>query len=742
MRLLLVEDNPADADLVREACEELPVTLEVLSDGDAALAYLRQAPPFTTAPRPDLVLLDLKIPGTRGLEVLAKLAERGNSVPIVVLTSSSAPADLAAAYRLGARACFAKPATRLDALIVTILQFFERAMPPPSEPPPPDQESTSRPRAIEADLVQHAAEAIGAIDLDGRIIVWNAAAEDLYGYLRREVVGQSVEVIIPPERRDEWRRIFDGVRNGAPLRQMRTERVDRRGTKLHVELTLSPIRDATGEITGVSVIARDATEQTAAEDRFRLAVEASSSAMVMVDAQGTVVMANQAAARLFGLEHEGMTGASIEEFVPELARERRPHHRAQFLRSPTMRAMSGRAVRGRRRDGREVSIEVGLNPIETRDGTFVLCSIVDLTERERAEERFRLAVEASPSGIVMVDEDGTILLANAELERMFGYERGELIGQRVERLIPGRFRERHAGYRASFVVTPESRSMGSGRDLFGLRKDGTEFPVEVGLNPIRTPDGTLVLSTIVDITARKEAESALEQQRAELARSNEELEQFAYVASHDLQEPLRMVASYTSLLSERYRDVLDARGEKYIRYIQEGASRMRQLIDDILQYSRVRRGATLRRVEAGACLMAARANLALTIRDRRAQMDFAVGEEVVVQGDETQLTLLFQNLLSNALKFTPGEAPRVRVFVEEDGAFYRFAVEDEGVGVPPEHAARIFEMFERLHGRDRYAGTGIGLAICRRIVEHHGGTIWVESDGVRGSTFFFTLPRP
>ena len=738
-RVLLVEDNVGDIELVRDALDE--VRLEVAHDGEQALALLREA----TTP-PDLVLLDLKLPRLDGLGFLARVADhpRLKTIPMVVLTSSQAPRDVARAYDLGARACFAKPSTGLRKLLHDILSFVGQGLPRP-EPNPRDQE---RPRELSAEvrrawhlaaIVDSAADAIIGTAMDGTITTWNRAAEALYGYPAETALGRHIHLIVPETRRAELAAILDRVATGTE-QHLRTIRVDRSGREIHVSLTLSPIRDSGGAIIGKSAIARDITEQAHAEERFRLAVEASPSAMLMIDAAGRIVLSNAEAERLFGYSRDELVGTRIDVLVPARFRDGHPDHRASFMRAPRARAMgAGRELYGVRKDGREVPVEIGLNPIETPSGTFVLSSIVDITGRRQAEEKFRLAVAASPSGIVMVDAGGTIVLVNAETERMFGYASGELTGKSVDALVPARFRGQHAHHRSSFADAPEARTMGTGRDLYGLRKDGTEFPVEVGLTPIETDEGRLVLSTIVDITERKLAEDALSSQARELARSNEELEQFAYVASHDLQEPLRMVSSYTELLAERYGDQLDEKGARYIEHAQDGAKRMRGLIDDLLAYSRVRtRGGELVPTLAEPSLRRAMQNLSIACRESNAIID-AYLDDVCVLADQTQLSQVFQNLLSNSIKFRRDEQPRITVRAHREGRSFVFSVRDDGIGIAPEHSERIFQMFERLHTRTAYAGTGIGLALCKRIIDRHGGRIWVESDGSTGSTFLFTL---
>ena len=245
----------------------------------------------------------------------------------------------------------------------------------------------------------------------------------------------------------------------------------------------------------------------------------------------------------------------------------------------------------------------------------------------------------------------------------------------------------------------------------------------------------------VDIAARKQAEYKLDLKAQELARSNEELGRFAYVASHDLQEPLRMVASFTQLLARRYKGKLDADADEFIGFAVDGATRMQQLIQDLLSYSRVTtKGKALKLTESRIACENAVKNLGGAIRDSGAKL--TLGTLPQVQADTTQLTQVFQNLIGNAIKYCRGgQSPEIKVVATKDGADWVFSVQDNGIGIEPQYFERIFQMFQRLHTRNEYSGTGIGLTICRKIVERHGGRIWVESQPGNGSTFLFTIPK-
>ena len=332
----------------------------------------------------------------------------------------------------------------------------------------------------------------------------------------------------------------------------------------------------------------------------------------------------------------------------------------------------------------------------------------------------------------MVDRRGTMVLVNRETERLFGYRRDELIGQSIEMLVPAQLRARHPDLRATFHANPQARPMGAGRDLFGRRKGGGEIPVEIGLTPVDTDEGTFVLATVVDIGPRKQAEE-------ELRRSNEELERFAYVASHDLQEPLRTVASYVQLLSRRYRDRLDGDAMDFIDFAVGGVRRMQHLIEDLLAFSRVgTRGAPLVPTELPAVLRATLDTLHAALEESGAKV--TADDMPTVVADAGQVAQLLTNLIGNALKFRGAEAPRVHVGAERIDRMWSISVRDNGIGIAPEYFDRIFVIFQRLHSREEYAGTGVGLAICKKIVERHGGRIWVESTPGQGARFTFTLP--
>ena len=357
-----------------------------------------------------------------------------------------------------------------------------------------------------------------------------------------------------------------------------------------------------------------------------------------------------------------------------------------------------------------------------------------------SQAQLEALVHSAMDAILTMDEEQNIVMFNAAAEKMFRCSRAEGMGQPIDRFIPQRFRAAHSGHVRTFGETGvTARAMNKLGALRALRADGEEFPMEASIS--RTRVGGRALFTIIlrDITERERAEKKLAEKMAELARSNADLEQFAYVASHDLQEPLRMVAAYTQLLAERYRGQLDENADKYIGYASEGALRMQSLVQDLLAFSRAgRNGDACGPVDCDAAMEEVLLNLGPAMQESGAVVTHAALP--VVWANRSHLTQVFQNLIGNAIKFHGKEAPVISVQAEKTGGQWLFSVSDNGIGIAPEHAENIFVVFQRLHTRTEYPGNGIGLAICKKIIEHGGGKIWVEAQAGHGSIFKFTIP--
>lgn len=496
------------------------------------------------------------------------------------------------------------------------------------------------------------------------------------------------------------------------------------------------------------------SERMAGEAKIRSYFEAASQAIIAVSREGLIGLVNRRTEEMFGYSRAELIGQPLEMLVPESYRGAHAEHRAEYFHDPRVRTMGvGMDLSGLRKDGTRFPVEIGLSYVESEEGTLALGLVNDITERKNAEAaiarknaeirdseaQLRSYLEAASQAILAVSAAGKIVLTNRATEEMFGYRREELLGADLEMLLPRRFRAAHVTQRAGFDASPRVRAMDAGLDLWGRRKDGTEFPVDVGLSYIETAGGNLALGLVTDITERKRAVDEIAAANDELRRSNSELEQFAYLASHDLQEPLRMITSYLNLLERRCRGKLDEDGTEFLNYAVEGAERMKRLIRDFLAVSRIsRQSLVLEPSEVGEMVQDALQNLQTAIEENHAAI--VLEPLPSIPADPGLLSQVFQNLIANGIKFHGKRTPEIRISATERGVEWVFAVGDNGIGIESRHAERIFRIFERLHETGEYSGSGIGLAVCKKIVERHGGRIWFESQPGAGSVFYFTIP--
>lgn len=465
------------------------------------------------------------------------------------------------------------------------------------------------------------------------------------------------------------------------------------------------------------------------DDLFRLAVESAPNAMILVDAEGKIVLVNAQTEKLFGYPRSELLGQSIDKLVPDRYRAAHPGQRRAFFADPRARSMgAGRDLFGLRKDGTEVPVEIGLNPLQTREGSFVLAAIVDITERKRAEEHFRLAVESAPNAMLMVDERGTIVLANAQSEKLFGYPRQELLNQSMEMLVPGRFRSHHPQLRADFHAAPRSRPMGADRELFAVKKDGTEVPVEIGLNPIRTAEGAFVLAAVVDLTATKamQAEIVRTQRLAALG-------EMAATVAHEVKNPLAAISGPLQILA----DDLKA-GDPHKDLMKEILGQVKRLdntVRGLLAFSKPtipsKQPIVLREfVERIARLVGDQESF------RGIRFTVEGTQDLTLDADPALLEQVLWNLFLNAAEAMKG-AGEIRVSLRSPSDAVEIAITDTGAGIPPELLQKLFRPFVTT----KTTGTGLGLSLCRKFIEAHRGTIDLASVPGRGTTASLRFPK-
>jgi len=592
------------------------------------------------------------------------------------------------------------------------------------------------------------------------IVSANRAAERILGLAQAELIGKpGFTSMLPCIDEDgaplasEARPTRITIRTGTPQtgRVIGIKRPDGAVTWLSVNtafLRRADEADYYGLVSTVSDITaqHDAERRLKeSEQRFRRTFELAGSGMAHIGMDRRFTRVNRRLCEILGYSEEELlqlTGRQISH--PEdldIINEQRPRlYKGEIDRIELEK-------RYLRKDGSVVWVHFTMTVERDAKGAplYEIAVYEDITQQletqlrlRESEARFRQTFELAASGIGHV-RDGRFVRVNRSLCEIFGYAEGELLGRHVKELSHPEDRDISDAPRER-IRRGEAESARFEKRY--LRADGAVIWCEVAVALVRDVYGVPQYEVAIfdEVTDRKKAEARLREAHEELKRSNAELEQFAYVASHDLQEPLRMVASYAQLLGRRYEAKLDGDAREFMAYIVDGASRMKQLIEDLLAYSRVgTKGAEFKRVNAEDALKRALFNLRVAIQEAGAVV--TNDPLPTLSGDEVQLGQLLQNLMSNALKFRSDSVPRIHIGVTESAKEYTFEVRDNGIGIEPQYYERIFMVFQRLHNKGEYPGTGIGLAICKKVVERHGGRIWVESRPGAGSSFYFTLPK-
>jgi PAS domain S-box-containing protein len=592
-------------------------------------------------------------------------------------------------------------------------------------------------------LVTEMQEAAASMNSGGTVLYANPRFAELLRVPMSRVLGRTLAELTAEAGRPAAQRLLAEAVRGPARGTLELLRGD--GGLVPVQVSAAPIA---GDQPEVCLVAADLTDlrqaestMREAEERFRSAFDQAPIGMALLSLDGRFERVNAVMAAITGRPEAQLLGTPLASVLE--------HSHATALLSRLAGVPGGEQdsttveVCYLNADGRGVWVAQSATVIGDADGRAqqILLQVQDI-EGQRLHkqqlERQAAIIAFTSESIVSVTPRGEIETCNPSATRLYGYANDELAGERFERLTAPAQREAVAEAFGRAVAGDQVGPL----ETIRLRKDGSTFDASVTLSPIRDASGEVVrvASVSQDISERKRTAAELQRVSDELARSNADLEQFAYVASHDLSEPLRTVTGFVQLLADRYAANLDDDAREFVAFAVSGTQRMQELLDGLLAYSRAgTMEQRLAEVDCGRTLLRVLSGLESSITDSGTQID--IGELPTVVADPTQIEQLFQNLLANAVKFRAVDGARIRISAEEELDRHVVSIADSGIGIDPEHRERIFKMFQQLHARDEYAGIGAGLAICRQITVRHGGQIWVEETPGGGSTFRFSLPK-
>lgn len=608
-------------------------------------------------------------------------------------------------------------------------------------------------------------DGIITIDSRGTILRFNTAALRLFGYRIEEVLGQNVSLLMPePYRSSHDGYIHNYTETGEKKiigigREVTGQRKD--GSIFPMELGISEVLIGPAKRCFVGIV-RDISERKAAEEQIRINIKALRESeeryKLVVDCLSLGIWDwNVTNNDLFWTPRfkEILCATGELKDIYSVWEDRLHPEDKAFVLGRLQGHLKDRTpydveYRLLRDDGHYVWIHARGNAVWDSTGTALrmIGSIEDITWRKTAEQklkdetsRLKAVMDTVIDGLITIDGMGIIRSFNPSAVRIFGYQPDEVISKNVRMLMPEPYRSGHDGYLSNYLSTGERKVIGIGREVTALRKDGTVFPIELGINEMEIKGQRMFVGTIRDITERVEHEQHRKKLLNRLFESNSELERFAYVASHDLQEPIRMINSFSKILLSDYQNILGAEGKEYLTMVTDCGERMRDVVYDLLEYSRV--GSETNKFHMFDCNMAlasALENLKELIKEHSAKVTQDRLPEIY--GSPVQIMRMFQNLIANAIKYQPtGNIPVIHVGLEDDGDYWRIFVRDNGIGIDNRFLKQIFEPFRRLHTWDSIKGSGLGLAICKKIAESNGGQMNVVSNPGKGSIFSFIAPK-
>jgi protein-histidine pros-kinase len=607
--------------------------------------------------------------------------------------------------------------------------------------------------ALLHNLFEYAPDAIIVVNHHGCITRINTQAETMFGYTREELLDQPLEILLPERFRERHMAHRLNYRTDSRIRPMGAglELFGRRknGSEFAVDIMLSPLMTADGGL--VIAVVRDITERKRAEqERSQLAsiVEFSDDAIIGKTPDGRIISWNQGAERIYGYTADEVKGQSIGLLVPSEL----PNDLSRMLAS----IQQGEVIQHyetlqQRKDGRRIHVSLTVSPIKDAAGHTIGISTIarDITERVRSEEKFRGLLESAPDAMVIITEKGEISLINSQTEKLFGYTREELLGQSVEILIPDRFRAEQDEHWMSYFVDLRSQPKGISLELYGVRQDGSKFPIEISLSPLQTDEEILVISAIRDVTERKLFEQTLREKNVELQHANQAKDRFLASMSHELRTPLNAIMGFTGTLLMKLPGPLTVDKEKQLRTIQTSARHLLSLINDLLDLTKIESGKVELHMEPVVCQGIVQ-DIVTTLRPQAENkgLTFDVvmpDQEITILTDRRSLSQILLNLTNNAIKFTEQGGIRLEVvrWQHKERTRVAFSLVDSGIGIRLEDQVKLFQAFAQVDSSAtrRYEGTGLGLHLSQKLAGLLGGYIDFESQYGEGSRFTLVIPE-
>jgi len=610
--------------------------------------------------------------------------------------------------------------------------------------------------AFTAEFWEHSPDALVAYAPDGTVLQWNPAAEAIFGYSYAEARGHALhQLIVPPDEAEQARISQASVlRDGVAVHESVRRRKD--GTLVHVNVSTRAVQRADGQLDYFLASHRDETHLKVQRDahlvqaRFGALLESTPDAIVIVNVLGRIVLVNSQAEMLFGYPRAELLGRTVEVLLPGRFRSAHLKDRAGFFAMPRARSMGeGRDLYGLRKSGEEFPVEISLSPLRTDGGTMVMSAVRDTTARKKATQQFRDLLESAPDAMIIVDPHGKMILANNQAVTLFGWTQDELLGQPIDMLVPARFRDLHPAHRDGFFAQPHTRAMGAGQELYGLRKNGSEFPVEISLSPIETEQGRVVSSAIRDVTDRRRIAQTLREKNLELENAAIAKDRFFAGMSHELRTPLNAVIGFTGTLLMQLPGPLNGEQTRQLQLVQTAAQHLLSLINDLLELAKLDANQPDLHAEwFDCCQMLSELAATLLPQAQKKGLGFRLelpAQAHPVRADRRALSQIVINLMANAIKFTAsGEVALCMSTSEREGRPYlEIMVRDTGPGISEPDQSRLFQPFSQLGaiGRSAGDGTGLGLHLSRRLAEAMGGQLVLHSAPGSGSTFTLKLPE-